>query len=274
VFLAGDNRSSQKSLDQAVAEVARLSQRLNDSETALTAAKARLLKVETALAEVESAHDKLTVDLKETSERYHAENTKLDRQVEALQARAGAADKLLVSTRQLLVTRSEEARTSDRKAREAIFARDTAEKKFGEIKAAIRLRESQVEELEKTRSTQHERSTLLAHSLRSCKVQLDEAEDKIRASNERATLLETEFSLGRAAFERRIDELKAMLDEERLERQVVEGALAATRRHSAELQGEVAKLRFALRRGKPAEEAAEPAPAPDEEVLNRGAHAA
>jgi hypothetical protein len=65
-----------------------------------------------------------------------------------------------------------------------------------------------------------------------------------------------------------------MLDEERLERQVVEGALAATRRHSAELQDEVSKLRFALRRSKPAEEVAEPPPAPDEIVLDRGAHAA
>jgi crescentin len=72
VFLEGDNRSSQKSLDQALAETARLSQRLSDSETALVTAKAHLLKVETALAEVEIAHDRLTVDLKETSERYHA----------------------------------------------------------------------------------------------------------------------------------------------------------------------------------------------------------
>jgi hypothetical protein len=55
---------------------------------------------------------------------------------------------------------------------------------------------------------------------------------------------------------------------------VVEGALAATRRHSAELQDEVSKLRFALRRSKPAEEVAEPPPAPDEIVLDRGAHAA
>jgi crescentin len=274
VFLEGDNRSSQKSLDQAVAEAARLSQRLSESETALVTAKARLLKVETALAEVEAAHDRLTVDLKDTSERYHADNTKLDRQVEALQARASAADKLLVSTRQLLVTRSEEARSSERKAREALFARDTAEKKLSEIKAAIKLKESQVEELEKTRSTLHERSTMLAHSLRSCKVQLDEAEDKIRASNERAENLATEFNVGRATFERRAEELKAMLDEERLERQVVEGALAATRRHSAELQDELSKLRFALRRSKPTEEVAEPTLAPGEAVLDRGAHAA
>jgi crescentin len=281
VFLEGDNRSSQKSLDQAVAETARLSQRLNESETALVTAKARLLKVETTLAEVEAAHDRLTVDLKDTSERYHADNTKLDRQVEALQARASAADKLLVSTRQLLVTRSEEARSSERKAREALFARDTAEKKLGEIKVAIKLKESQVEELEKTRSTLHERSTMLAHSLRSCKVQLDEAEDKIRASNERAAHLATEFNVGRVTFDRRIEELKAMLDEERLERQVVEGALAATRRHSAELQDELSKLRFALRRSQPAEEVAGPLPTsappvvpPDEAVLDRGAHAA
>jgi crescentin len=274
VFLESDNRSSQKSLDQALAEVARLSQRLGDSETALTTAKARLLKVETALAEVEAAHDRLTVELKESSERYHADNTKLDRQVEAMQARAGAADKLLVSTRQLLVTRSEEARSSERKAREALFARDTAEKKLGEIKTAIKLKENQVEELEKSRSILQERSAMLAHSLRSCKVQLDEAEEKIRASNERVQDLEAEFNAGRVTFDRRIEELKAMLDEERLERQVVEGALAETRRHSAELQDEVSKLRFALRRGKPAEEVAEPPPAQDAIVLDRGAHAA
>jgi hypothetical protein len=57
---------------------------------------------------------------------------------------------------------------------------------------------------------------------------------------------------------------------------VVEGALAATRRHSAELQDELSKLRFALRRSKPAEEVGGPlpAPVPDEALLDQGAHAA
>jgi hypothetical protein len=93
-------------------------------------------------------------------------------------------------------------------------------------------------------------------------------------SNERTEHLTTEFSVGRVTFDRRIEELKAMLDEERLERQLVEGALAATHRHSAELQDEVSKLRFALRRSRPAEEAVEPAPGSDETALDRGAHAA
>ena len=53
---------------------------------------------------------------------------------------------------------------------------------------------------------------------------------------------------------------------------MVEGALVATRRHAAEPQGEVSKLRFALRRARPAEEAAEPPL--DDVLLDRGAHAA
>jgi hypothetical protein len=97
----------------------------------------------------------------------------------------------------------------------------------------IKLKESQVEELEQTRSTLHECSTMLAHSLRSCKMQLGEAEDKIRASNERAEHLATEFNVGRATFDRRIEELKAMLDEERLERQVGAGGHPPAQRRAS-----------------------------------------
>jgi hypothetical protein len=57
------------------------------------------------------------------------------------------------------------------------------------------------------------------------------------------------------AFEKRMDELLSQLDHERLERQVVEGALDATRSERAQLQQELYTLRRAVRRGgRPPEE--------------------
>src|SRR5262249_38443078 len=250
-FLEGDHRAVQSSLDQAHSTLAGLTQRHNASEGALTGTKTRLGQVEAALAEVEKARDKLAIDLKEAGERYQAETRKLDRQVEALQARVGAGDKLLASTRQLLASRSEEARLAERKSRDAAFAHETTEKKAGDLKTAIEQRDQQIVELEKARSELQERATTLDHMFQSCKTQLGEAEERLRAAAERINQLETDANIGRVRYERRIEELNGTLEEERLQRQVVDGALAAARRHDTEMQIELSKLRNAQRRGTP-----------------------
>jgi len=252
-LLEGDHRAAQTSLDQTQAAVAGLTQRHSDGEAALTAAKAQLAQLQAALTEAERVRDKLTLDLKEVNERYHADSARLDRQVEALQARVGAGDKLLLSTRQLLASRSEEARLAERKSRDAAFAHETAEKKSDDLKTTIEQRDQQIAELDKARSELQERATTLDHGLQSVKTQLAQTEERLRTTAERITQLEADGNIGRVRYERRIEELNELLEEERLQRQVGEGALAAARRHDTELQIELSKLRAAQRREEPPE---------------------
>src|SRR5262249_21944921 len=135
VIVQGENQSLHKSLSQAASEVAALSQRNTEMETALTAATARSQQLENSLYGVETDRNRLVAEVNEVNERQRNVQNKLHAQFEGLQARAAMAEKLLANTRQLLATRSEEARASDRHATEVKRARDAAEIRVREIEA-------------------------------------------------------------------------------------------------------------------------------------------
>jgi chromosome segregation ATPase len=256
-ILQGENQSLQSSLSHAVTESSNLAQRNRELETAVTASTARIQQLESTLFGVESDRNKLLAEVNELSERQRNDQNKLHAQFEALQARTGMAEKLLGNTRQLLATRSEEARASDRQVAEAKRARDGAEIRLREIEALLKSHENQIRELERARDVLTERNTSLVNSLKSREAQLAEAEDQKMATGDQIARLENETKVGRMASEKRIEELLSMLDHERLERQVVEGALDATRAERAQLQHELYKLRRATRQPRPSEESGE-----------------
>ena len=91
-----------------MAEASRAARRLSEAESALTALQGRLRNVEGTLAEVTSERSRLSAALEEASERHAGEITKHQMRFDALQARAGASDRLLSETREQLASRSEE----------------------------------------------------------------------------------------------------------------------------------------------------------------------
>jgi chromosome segregation ATPase len=183
------------------------------------------------------------------------------------------AEKLLGNTRQLLAARSEEARASDRQVAETKRARDAAEIRLREIEALLKSHENQIRELERGRDVLTERNTSLVNSLKSREGRLAEADDQKLVTADQVARLENDMKVGRMASEKRIEELLSVLDHERLERQVVEGALDATRSERAQLQHELYKLRRAMRQPKPPEETAE-IPQEQEQQPDRSADAA
>lgn len=245
----GENRSLRASCDQTAGEIARASQRLAESENALTVAQVRVTHLESALAEADTERKKLTAALEEAHERQRAEHHGSTVQISALQARTSATEKLLAETRQISISRSEEARIADRQAMEAIFARNKAEKKLGELEAVHRGLESQMRDIEQSRTTLVERSGALINTLKAREQQLARAEDKIQFLTDRVARLESDMQAGRTAFEKRIEDLNLMLERERLEHSVAQGALEAARKDRGDLQRELQKLHATLRRG-------------------------
>ena len=269
----GENQSLQQSLGQAVAEVSQLSQRNTEMESQLASATARVQQLEATLYTVENERNRLLTEFSELSERQRNAHTRLQAQAEALAARAAMAEKLLGNTRQLLVARSEEARASDRQTTEVKRARDAAEVKVREIEALLKTHENHIRELERSRSVLSERNTALANSLKAREAQLAETDQLKMVSTDQITRLEDDLKINRMTYEKRIEDLLSLLDHERLERQVVEGALDATRAERANLQHEMYKLRTAMRRGRQSD-GAEPPPARREEAPGRSADAA
>jgi chromosome segregation ATPase len=168
------------------------------------------------------------------------------------------AEKLLANTRELLATRNEEARTFEREVMEAKRARSAAETLRAEIETMLKSHENQIKDLEQSRATLTERNTALTDSLKYRESQLAQAEEQRRAAASELARLDNDLRTSRMTYEKRIDELLGMLERERLNRQVVEGALDTTRSERAQLQHEVYKLRRATQRGSLPEELAEP----------------
>jgi chromosome segregation ATPase len=254
-IVQGENQSLQKSLAQAANDVSQFAKRNTDVETAMTVATERIQQLETTLSGVENDRNRLLTEVNELSERQRNAHTRLQGQFEALQARAAMAEKLLGNTRQLLATRSEEARSSSRQVADVKREREGVEARLREIEASVRAHESHIRELERTRTVLSERNAALVNALKSRDAQTAEADEQRLMAADQIARLEDETRITRMAFEKRIDELLSQLDHERLERQVVEGALDATRSERAQLQQELYTLRRAVRRGgRPPEE--------------------
>jgi crescentin len=252
-LLEDEKRSLQLAVDQGLNEVARLTRRLTESENTLTATRAQLGNVEASFAEACAERTRLFAALDETKGQYQAERNSLNMRLDALQSRAGTAERLLAEARQNLIARTEEVRAFDRKSVEATIARNNAEKRLAQIEAAHEARERQIKDLEQARNALTERSTGLGKTLKMRETALARAEEKIAALTERNAHLEADVQVSRTNIEKRVEELNVSLQRERRERAVVEGALEAARKDNSRLQSEVAALRSALRRGIPLE---------------------
>lgn len=241
LVLAGEERQSlQSSLDQAIAETARVTRRLSETEGLLAAARGKIAELETAVADSEAGRNALQLRFDETGEQHQTELAALSNRLGSVQSRAGASEKLLAETRQALAERTEEARDWERKAAETEAARLAAEKRLAQIEAANEALEQQTTELTQSRATLMERSGSTGKTLKLRETALLRAEEKIALLTERLKQSDSDHHAAREAAEKRVEELNAALHRERMARAVAEGALSASRRDFARVQQEIA----------------------------------
>ena len=247
-FLEGEALSLQKSLDQVSEQGTHAARRFTDSETSLTAAKKRILVLEASNNEVAQERDRLRATLESSSARHGSEQERVQMQIDAVRARAAAAEKLLTEARQLLAQRGEEMRALDHKVGEADYIREKAAKKIAELAAAAEKLQGELAEIKAGRDKIIEKSAIVVNALKLRETQLQRTEDAVRSASERSTRLEIELRESSEAFQRRIQELVSLLERERLDHDVTEGALESTRRERDQLQSEMLRLQMDLNR--------------------------
>jgi crescentin len=265
LLLENDKHSLQSALDQTLAENSRLSRRLTESESALTAARARLEQMEISLAAAEKERAALSAARDEDNERHQSECYALNLRLEALRSRASTAEKLLAEVRQSLVARTEEIRASERKLVEASIARNATDKTIERLTAARDALDAKVSELDQARATLRERGNGLSETLKARDSALANAEQKIKSLTDRFEQLELDAGAYRAKAEKRIEDLHNSVQRGRAELAVAQGALDTTRRDFARLQRGFAPERAALEEGSdtPAVDAPKPNPVVD-----------
>lgn len=237
-----EKRALQASFDKTVAEAARLSRKLAETEASLTTAQGRLRHVEANVTELATERARLTSALDEANERYEHELNSQRMRTEALTARAEASDRLLVEARQHLLARAEEMRDFDRRLSESALSRDTLDSRVAELETDRIQRESEIKELDQAKTTLLERTGALTRAYNAKDAALTRAEDNIKSLNERIAALEGEIVASKQTAEQRIEELNAALRREKMERSVVEGALETGRKDFARLMRETMAL--------------------------------
>ena len=247
-----EKRAQQGMLDKAGAEAAALSRKLAETEASLTAAQGRLRHVEANFAELSTERARLASALDEANERSeHARTTQRTR-FESLQARAAASEKLLGEARDHLLARAEEIRDYDRRLRELASDRDGISTRLSDLDAERIRRDSELHELEQARATLTERNAALTRAFAAKEAALERAEETIAALNAHTGAMEQASADDQQTTAETIEELKAALRREQMERSVAEGALETARKDLSRTMRDV----MLLQRSQQANEAA------------------
>lgn len=247
-FLEGEVLSLQKSLDQVTEQATHAARRFTDSETALITAKKRVLVLEASNNELVQERDRLRTSLESASTRHAGEQERVQMQVDAVRSRASAAEKLLTEARQLLAQRGEEMRALDQKVGEADYVREKAGKRIADLEATVEKLQTELTEVKTGRDKIIEKSAVVVNALRTRETQMQRAEESAKAAAEKITRLEAELRESAEAFQRRIQEVVALLERERLDHEVTEGALESTRRERDQLQSDLLRAQMEVNR--------------------------
>jgi crescentin len=235
-----ENLSLQTSLDLALGENSRLSQYLKDGDSAFDATRARLDRLQLALATAEADRFKLQGEVDQAAATRQSELSTANGLLEAMTSRALTAERLLADVRECLLARVAENSATERGLADATAARGEADKKLRHFQESLRLKQLQVDELEQSRQQLIETTNTLLKSFQSRDAAANHAEEKINLLTARIAELEAEIRLAgnRQAGERR--DLQAQ--PEAMRRIDVDDAGETARKKWAELARELAKL--------------------------------
>jgi crescentin len=256
LMMADDEKRAQNAtLDKMSTDAARLTRKISETEQSLNAAQSRLRQVEGNFAELSNERGRLAAALDEAHERHGHELTSQRMRFEALQARATATDSLLIEARDHLQKRAEDVRELDRRFSDSVSDRDSLQARVAELEAERLRRESEFKETEQMRATLMERSGALTRAFNAKEAALARADETIAALQAQVAAVSKDRGDDRMTAEQTIEELKAALQRERLDRAVVEGALETARKDFARVMREVMSLQ---RQQQAAEEPATP----------------
>jgi chromosome segregation protein len=232
----------QSSLEDAAKESLRVSRRLSEAENALAGTQDRLRQTEANFQQAERERTRLAAALDDASERFQNEANAQRMRFEGLAARAATTEQLLEEARNALALRTEEVRAMDRRLADVTLTRGTIEDKLGQIETALQERDRQVAEQAQARETLTEQNEALVKAVRMRDQVIARADEKLKVGEERVRFLEGELRTALHTATEQIEDAKAALHHEQIERSVVEGALEASRKDNARMLRELSLL--------------------------------
>ncbi len=238
-----ERASIQASLEKTLNELAQTARRLSDADKAVASTQARLKATETNLTEVQTERSRLAAALDEANHAHREQINLLNSRLEALRARGTMTDKLLEEARRALMARAEEMRTFDRRVNDAGTTNDTLAERLSSLEAKLAERELQIRDLELARALLTDEANKLIHAATAREGIYQSTQQNIREKNDLVELLEEQIAVAHGAHDMQMENLRAQLQREQLERSMAEGALETARKDVSRLQQEVGTLR-------------------------------
>ena len=180
----------QGKLDVVAAENARLSQGATARDVVLGDARARIEFLETALSAAEAECTRLTAERGSVREMLESKSKAINARLEAMSARAVAAEKLLAEARERLLARIVETDAFRQRAADAKAAGNQAYAKNRQLEDALCLRQCQVDELKRSHSALLQATKELLETFQERDRALTGAEEQIKCLAERNAALE------------------------------------------------------------------------------------
>jgi chromosome segregation ATPase len=203
--------------------------RLAEHETLIEQNRARIYELENALANEQSAHSALQARHLEEGERLRGESSQLVHKTDALRGRADMAEKLLSEARGQLRSKVEELRATERQSLEARILAETFEKKLRASTEDLSKAEQRIAAMDEMRVNLVDRVNNLTKALHARDGAATSAEQKTENLARRHDDALRTAQREREQAERTVSELRDMLERERAERILAEGALQASR---------------------------------------------
>ena len=228
--LEDEKRAQHASLDRATGEVARMSRRLFETEAMLKTAQDRLRQLEGDFANAHADRARLMTAMDEANERHQHELAHQRKQLETLQARAKANEKLLVDARDRLLARAEEVRAHELHAAESAKERDALRTRVAALEAEQVTREAELKKAEQARAALMDHSSQLTCAVSAKDAALARVEQNNATLSECVSRLEAALNSEKRGASGIVGELETALRREKTERQAAESAVQAVRK--------------------------------------------
>ncbi len=236
-----ENRPPRAPAESTGEQAARLSRRLAEAESVLTAAQTRLRQVEGNVAKVNT--ERARIALAREDERRMQELLNQRTQFETVQVRAKDTERVLAEARKFLQPRTEALRVPEHRA--PAFKHDAMQERLAELDAELSRR------LSAPKAADHA-SFAPARAAGSEQAALARATETNSVLSERIGRLEAALIAEKEDAAAAIEEIKAALRREKMERLATEGALETARRDFARLMRNALGVQYDTGAGEPA----------------------
>src|SRR5262249_10811501 len=145
-----------------------------------------------------------------------------------------------------LTSRAEEIRAFDRRLADATLNRSVVEDKLGQLEAALQERDDHLTAHVQAHSTLTDQNDALVKAVRIRDQAIARADEKMKVAEDRIRFLEGEIKAAVQSGAQQLDDIKAALHHEQIERSVTEGALEASRKDNGRLMRELSMLQSRL----------------------------